>query len=205
MASLVVYWRHRCRYRDPDSTILSGAMKGAPIWLVGMMGAGKSAIGPLLAQQLGRRFVDTDAEIERSMERSIADIFERDGESAFRTCEREVIESLCQGDDVVALGGGAIAQPGATELLGRSGTVVYVRASIPTLIQRLGDCAARPLLRDLDGTARAVRLNELLENRQAAYLSADHVVDTDGLAVGSVVDEIARRLAAAAGPQGTAA
>ena len=73
------------------------------------------------------------------------------------------------------------------------------------LIQRLGDCAARPLLRDLDSTARAVRLNELLENRQAAYLSADHVVDTDDLAVGSVVDEIARRLAAAAGPPGAAA
>ena len=158
--------------------------------MVGMMGAGKSAVGHPLAGRLGRRFVDTDAEIERSKAQTIAEIFESDGEAAFRACEREVIESLCEGDDVVALGGGAIAQPGATELLGRSGTVVYLSARIPTLIRRLGDCATRPLLRGLDGKARAARLAELLEARQAAYLSASLIVVTDDLTVRHVVDQI---------------
>ncbi len=179
-------------------------MRGGPIWLVGMMGAGKSAIGPLLAQRLGRRFVDTDAEIERSMQRTVAEIFESDGEGIFRAREREIIESLCDGDDVVALGGGAIAQPGATDLLGRSGTVVYLSASVPTLIRRLGDCATRPLLRDLDGRARAARLTELLETRHAAYLSASLVVVTDGVPVRRVVDEIARGLVGATGSAGIA-
>ncbi len=142
--------------------------------------------------------MDTDAEIERSRAQTVAEIFERDGEAAFRACERDVIESLCEGDDVVALGGGAIAQPGAVELLGRSGTVVYLSASVPTLIQRLGDCATRPMLRGLDPSGRAARLSELIQAREAAYLSATLVVATDGIDVQGVVDEIARGLSAAA-------
>ncbi len=179
-------------------------MKNGPVWLVGMMGAGKSAVGPVLANRLGRRFVDSDAEIERSLDRTIAEIFEHDGEEVFRACEREVIESLSETDAVVALGGGAIAQPGAIELLGRSGRVVYLSAAVSTLLRRLGDCSTRPLLRDLDGTARAARLAELLESRQAAYLSAALVVDTDGTTVSRVVDEIARGLEDITGSEGIA-
>lgn len=180
-------------------------MRGGPVWLVGMMGAGKSAVGPALAERLGRRFVDSDMEIERSMARTVAEIFESDGEETFRACEREVIETLREGDDVVALGGGAIAQPGATALLGRSGTVVYLSARVSTLIHRLGDCANRPLLRGLDGKARAARLTELLETRQAAYLSAALVVVTDEFSVRHVVDEIARGLDGATGSEQGAA
>jgi shikimate kinase len=169
-------------------------MTSGPIWLVGMMGAGKSAIGPPLARRLGRLFVDSDAEIERSMNMTVAEIFESLGEPAFRTCERETIESLREGNDVVALGGGAIAQPGAVDLLGHSGSVVYLSAGIPTLIRRLGDCATRPLLRDLNSKARTARLTELLETREAAYRSAALVVATDGVSVRSVVDEIVQGL-----------
>lgn len=179
-------------------------MRDGPIWLVGMMGAGKSAIGPPLAERLGRGFVDTDAEIERSMGKPVAEIFESDGEVAFRGRERKVIESLCNGDDVVALGGGAITQPGATELLGRSGSVVYLSAGVPTLISRLGDCADRPLLRGLDARDRVTRLTALLDARQAAYQSADLVVVTDDIAVIQVVREIARGLDATTESEGAA-
>jgi len=87
-------------------------MGRCPIWLVGMMGAGKSAVGPLLASSLGRRFVDTDVEIERSAGMAVSQIFSVEGERAFRDRERQLIEDLSGGGDVVALGGGAIAQPG---------------------------------------------------------------------------------------------
>lgn len=167
--------------------------------MVGMMGAGKSAVGPVLADRLGRRFVDSDDEIERSVGMRIPEIFDRHGEGVFRAHEREVIEALAETDAVVALGGGAIAQPGAVERLGGSGTVVYLSAGIPTLLRRLGDCASRPLLRDLDDRARAARLSELLASRRKAYLSAAIVVETDAATVQHVVDEIARCLQDSAG------
>ncbi|RIL05855.1 MAG: shikimate kinase, partial [Proteobacteria bacterium] len=83
------------------------------IWLVGLMGAGKSAVGEALAAALGLRFEDTDAAIERRARRSVAQIFAERGEPAFRALERAAIERLAGRPVVAALGGGAIAQPGA--------------------------------------------------------------------------------------------
>jgi len=165
-----------------------------PIWLVGMMGAGKSAVGPLLAGSLERRFVDTDREIERSAGMAIFEIFSVEGERAFRDRERQLIEDLSAGSDVVALGGGAIAQPGAPALLGRTGTVVYLKASPSSLLGRLGDCLDRPLLRDLTPDGRLARLETILAERASAYETAAIAVDTESQTVEAVAEEISRRL-----------
>ena len=82
------------------------------IWLVGLMGAGKSTVGRLLAERLGRAFVDLDDEIAREAGRSIPEIFEAEGEAGFRRREREALERAGRTSHVVALGGGAISQPG---------------------------------------------------------------------------------------------
>ena len=119
-----------------------------------MMGAGKSSIGPRLARRLGRRFIDTDAEVERAVGSRVAEIFEREGEPAFRSHEREAIEACCGEAAVVALGGGAIEQPGARERLASTGIVVYLRARPETLLARVGDAGSRPLLRGLAPAAQ---------------------------------------------------
>jgi len=164
------------------------------VWLVGMMGAGKSTIGPKLARRLGRRFIDTDAEVERAVGSRVAEIFEREGEPAFRSLEREAIEACCGEAAVVALGGGAIEPPGARARLASTGTVVYLRARPETLLARLGDARSRPLLKDLSPAGQAGRLGELLERRRAAYESASIVIDTDDLPPDSVVEALAGRI-----------
>ncbi|UCE87893.1 MAG: shikimate kinase [Deltaproteobacteria bacterium] len=160
-----------------------------------MMGAGKSAAGARLAQRLGREFVDLDAELERSAGRGIAEIFDAEGEEGFRARERAAIESVAGKPAVVALGGGAIAQPGMSERLAASGTVVYLRARPETLLERVGDAAGRPLLEGLDREQRRLRIRALLARREPAYRSARIVVDTDGRSVDEVADSLARELA----------
>lgn len=158
------------------------------------MGAGKSAVGPRLAERLGRGFADTDAEVERSAGATIAEIFAREGEGGFRERERAAIEALAACSDVVALGGGAIAQVGAPERLATSGTVVYLRAAPETLLARLGSCATRPLLHGLSRAGRLARLTELLAERAASYETAAIVVDTDELDADEVADAVLARL-----------
>ena len=158
------------------------------------MGAGKSAVGPLLADSLVRRFVDTDVEIERFAGMAVSEIFSTEGERAFRERELQLIEELSGGSDVVALGGGAIAQPGAAALLGRTGTVVYLKASASSLLGRLGDCSERPLLHGLAPGGRLARLEALLAERASSYETASIAVDTERQTVEAVAEEILRRL-----------
>ena len=159
-----------------------------------MMGAGKSSIGPQLARRLGRRFIDTDAEVERAVGRRVAEIFERDGEPAFRRHERAAIEACCGEPAVVALGGGAIAEPGARERLAGAGLVIYLRARPETLLARVGDADSRPLLRDLEPAAQKARLAALLAQRRSAYESAAIVIDTDDQPVAALVEQLAKRI-----------
>jgi shikimate kinase len=169
-------------------------MERRPIWLVGMMGAGKSAVGPLLACSLSRRFVDTDVEIERFAGMTVSEIFSAEGERAFRDRERQLIEDLSGGSDVVALGGGAIAQPGAAAFLGRTGSVVYLKASASSLLSRLGDCSERPLLHGLAPERRLARIETLLAERASNYETAAIAVDTERRTVEAVAEEILRGL-----------
>ena len=151
-------------------------------------------MGALLAARLGRPFVDTDAMVERIVGTSIADLFAREGEAAFRKREREAIENIAGGALVVALGGGAIAQPGACERLTASGTIVYLRATPKTLLGRIRDSADRPLLHGLSGKDRLRRIAELLSERSPCYEQASIVVDTDALEPKEVAEAILGRL-----------
>ncbi|MGB0620974.1 MAG: shikimate kinase [Myxococcota bacterium] len=160
-----------------------------PIFLVGMMGAGKSTIGPSLAARLGRDFVDTDQEVERVAEATIADLFEREGEAGFRKRERAAIETARQAGAVVALGGGAIVQPGAADHLVESGLVVWLEADPDTILARIGDASTRPLLAGLDPAGQRARLEGLLADRKPYYARASIRVDATGTAE-AVVDSI---------------
>jgi shikimate kinase/3-dehydroquinate synthase len=165
------------------------------VWLVGMMGAGKSAVGEALARRLGRRFVDTDAEIERESGAGIPEIFRREGEVGFRRREVRAIEGLGGEDCVAALGGGAIAQPGAAERLAASGIVVYLRARPESLLGRIGNGSGRPLLEEAGPGGGLERLEELLRERGPHYETAAIVVDTDDRSVEEVVEALVAELA----------
>lgn len=167
---------------------------GRTVWLVGMMGAGKSAVGRELAQELGLPFVDTDREVEREVGCSIADLFSREGERAFRSRERAAIERLAGRAAVVALGGGAMAQRGIPQRLAESGIVIYLRASLETLLTRVGDAEGRPLLRGLDEAERREEIERLLAERAPHYERAQVVVDTDVRDAATVAQAIVKAL-----------
>jgi shikimate kinase len=172
-------------------------VRDGTLWLVGMMGAGKSAVGAVLAERLGLPLVDLDRAIERDAGRSIPELFRSEGEAGFRKREREAIEAVAGRRAVVALGGGAPAQPGALARLVASGTLVYLRARPETLAARVGADEARPLLAGLDPAARLAKIRGLLAEREACYLRAALVVDTDALDAAGAADAIVQRLGGA--------
>lgn len=171
------------------------------MFLVGPMGAGKSAVGRRLARLLGCRFVDSDEEIVARTGVDIAYIFEREGEAGFRQRERDVIDDLSRQPGIVlATGGGAVLLPENRARLAGRGKVVYLQASVAQQLARTRHTSHRPLLQTADPAAR---LAELMAVREALYREvASVVIATDGRKVASVAAEIARRLgAASAGEQ----
>ena len=164
------------------------------VWLVGMMGAGKSVVGQALARELELPFIDVDTRVEGQAGKAIADIFAQEGEAAFRKLEAETIHELADGAGVVSLGGGAAAQPGMTDYLLAHGTVVYLRAEVGTLLGRIGDARTLPMLRGMSRAERRARLEELLRERSPHYERAAITVDTDRGATDDLAREIATRL-----------
>lgn len=167
------------------------------IVLVGMMGAGKSAIGKRLAERLGLDFTDADHEIERAADCTIAEIFERYGEASFRDGERRVIARLVnEGPRVLATGGGAYMDPETRALLKEQALTVWLKADFDVLWERVSRRAHRPLLRTKDpqGTLR-----RLIEERYPVYAEADLTVASDRspkeVAVDRVHDAVTARLA----------
>jgi shikimate kinase len=153
-----------------------------PIYLIGLMGVGKSTVGRLLAARLGRRFCDSDQEIESRCGRTIAAIFAEEGEAGFRRLEAETIAALSNEGTVIALGGGAITPAGAVERLLEVGDLVYLEAPVEILAERIGDASNRPLLAGLDADARLRRLRDLLEERRPLYERATWRIDARGTA-----------------------
>ena len=167
------------------------------VFLVGLMGAGKTTIGRLLARKLGMRFVDSDHEIEERTGATIPWIFEIEGEASFRRREAEVIRDLCGQEGIVlATGGGAILDPESRALLQERGTVIYLRASITSILARTGHDKNRPLLQTADPRRK---LEELMAQREPLYLEmARLVVDTGRPNVQSMVQIIINQLDALA-------
>lgn len=165
------------------------------VFLVGPMGAGKSAVGKQLAKMLHRQFHDSDAVIEARTGVDIAFIFEKEGEAGFRRREREVIDSLTSLEGVVvATGGGAVLEPANREALASRGVVVYLDASVDQQLERTRLSNHRPLL---DTPDPAGRLAALMKERSPLYRGlAVITVATDGRMVREVAQEIRRELAA---------
>jgi shikimate kinase/3-dehydroquinate synthase len=160
------------------------------IALVGLPGSGKSVIGRLLAERLGRELCDTDQLIEQATGRSVAEILDHDGEPRFRELEREALRRACASPgSVIATGGGALNDPLNRWALHQHGILAWLQAPVHVLAQRLGtDDVARPLLRgDLPG-----RLTTLLAERAPFYCAADVRVDASR-GTGEIVDELASR------------
>ena len=172
------------------------------IFLVGLMGAGKTTVGRALAKKLDKQFIDSDHEIEARSGVSIPVIFEIEGEASFRQREAEAIRKLTAQEDIVlATGGGAILLPENRELLKARGTVIYLRASVSHILQRTSRDKNRPLLQTADP---AKRLEELARLREPLYQEvADIVIDTGRPNISTLVQVILAQLAeisAASGP-----
>ena len=158
------------------------------IVLVGLMGAGKSAIGRRLATRLGLKFVDADAEIEMAAGCPIADIFEIHGEPAFREGERRVVARLLkEPPHVLATGGGAFMDAETRERIRERGVSVWLRADIELLLSRVSRRDDRPLLKQ--GDKREI-LAALITERYPVYAEADIAVDSEDVPHDRMVDKI---------------
>jgi shikimate kinase len=164
------------------------------IVLIGFMGAGKSTVGPILAQRLGWRFADADHELESETGAKIADLFSTLGEPAFRRMEAEVVSRLCaESGAVVALGGGAIEAECTRSLLFNSpGTcVVFLEAPLDLSIARCEqqpNAAVRPVLRQREA------LEQRFQSRLPHYRAAHLTVGTANLEPGAVADRILHQM-----------
>ncbi|RFP14085.1 3-dehydroquinate synthase [Duganella sp. BJB488] len=163
------------------------------VFLVGLMGAGKTTIGRILARKLGLRFIDSDHEIEARTGASIPWIFEIEGEQSFRRREADVIRELtAQQELVLATGGGAILNADSRAYLKARGTVIYLRATVNSILQRTAHDKNRPLLQTADPRKK---LEELMAVRDPLYMEiADIVIDTGRPNVQSMVQSILTQL-----------
>ncbi|MDA8046875.1 MAG: shikimate kinase [Actinomycetota bacterium] len=171
----------------------------AKVLLIGMMGAGKSTTGHLLAERLGWPYLDSDDQVERSTGRTVPQIWKEDGEPAFRREETRVLQEACSaaGPAVIGVAGGAVLDLDNRAAIRGAGLVVWLRAEVPTLAARVGTGSGRPLLDE--GPAAA--LARLSAERAPVYAElADLVFDVDRLAPPQVVDRITEALGAKRSP-----
>ena len=160
------------------------------IVLMGFMGAGKTTIGKALAEKLSWDFIDTDAEIEKEQGRKISEIFETEGEQAFRDMETQLLKKLEKSEErfVLSIGGGMPVREENRELLRQIGTVVYLKATKEELVRRLSGDTSRPLLQ---GGALEEKVAALMAARESIYVETAHQeVVTDGKSVKELIEKI---------------
>jgi len=163
------------------------------IFLVGLMGAGKTTVGRRLARRLGKTFYDCDEEIERATGVKIPVIFDIEGEAGFRAREARILaELVVRSDIVLATGGGAVLSADNRKLLADNGVVVYLRAVASDLWARTRHDRNRPLLKTDQPLAR---LEQLFAERDPLYRSiADLIVDTGAQSLGSLAHRLEQQL-----------
>jgi shikimate kinase len=166
------------------------------IVLIGLMGAGKTAVGRRLANRLGLAFVDADSEIELAAGQTVSEIFAEHGEPYFRMGEAKVIARLLQGDPkVLATGGGAYMDAGTRANIKANGVSIWLKAELPVLLHRVRRRDNRPLL--AAGNLETV-MRELMQERYPVYAGADITVESRDvpheLIVYDVVEALARWL-----------
>jgi len=158
-----------------------------------MMGAGKTTVGRTFGQRLGWPYLDSDEEVRRRTGCTVPELFAQRGEAAFRAEEAAVLAEACTSPHpvVVSVAGGAVLAEANRALVASSGLVVWLRASLATLTQRVGDGRTRPLLGSDPGAALA-RL--YLERARLYEALADLVIDVDGVPVERIVEQITARM-----------
>jgi len=160
------------------------------LYLIGFMGVGKTTIGKQIAALNKVVFIDTDSQIEKETSKSIKEIFETDGEIAFRKLETDTIRSIDR-KAIIACGGGLPIHNNNIEYLKHKGTVIYLKASTETLIKRLEkNKNKRPLISNLTNEKRLEFIRKILEEREKTYKQADYTIETDNKTVKEVLREI---------------
>lgn len=195
----VMQYRLRSRKRDDDNdriATIRERLGNRSIVLIGLMGAGKTAIGRRLANRLDLAFTDADDEIELAAGKRIADIFADHGEASFRRGEEKVIARLLKGGpQVLATGGGAYMNENTRQNIHRRGIAVWLRADLDVLMERVSRRDNRPLLNNGDPGAVMKRL---MDERYPVYAQADITVQSRDVSHDVIVDEIIAALAESA-------
>ena len=160
------------------------------LYLIGFMGVGKTTIGKQIAALNKVIFIDIDSQIEKETSKSIKEIFETDGEIAFRKLETDTIHSINK-KAIIACGGGLPANNNNIEYLKHKGIVIYLKASTETLIKRLEkNKNKRPLISNLTNEERLEFIRKILKEREKTYKQADYTIETDNKTVKEVLREI---------------
>lgn len=167
---------------------MSSLLQGVNLYLIGMMGAGKTTVGKLLAKQLGYGFLDTDDVITQVAKKAINEIFITDGEVAFRQLESDVLGKVCAYTKlVVATGGGVVLRRENWSYL-HHGLIVWLDVPVELLDQRLAEDTTRPLLQDADPQGK---LRSLLEERTPLYAQADlRITVSEGETPEQIADKV---------------
>ena len=171
---------------------LKEKLGGRNIFLIGMMGSGKSQTGPVLAKMINYAFVDTDDVIEKASKQSISSIFEKDGEKVFRDVEKKVLKEISQHHSlVIATGGGLVTLPENWGIL-HQGIVIWLDLDLNRSIQRIErDDKERPLLIKED---LAHTYSQIYESRKSIYLESDLRIEVEDQSPSEVASMIADRL-----------
>ena len=171
---------------------LKEKLGGRNIFLIGMMGSGKSQTGPVLAKMINYAFVDTDDVIEKASKQSISSIFEKDGEKVFRDVEKKVLKEISQHHSlVIATGGGLVTLPENWGIL-HQGIVIWLDLDLKRSIKRLeSDKKKRPLL---IGDDLAENFSQIYESRKPIYLESDLRIEVEDQSPYEVATMIAKRL-----------
>jgi len=171
---------------------LKEKLGGRNIFLIGMMGSGKSQTGPDLAKMINYAFVDTDDVIEKASKQSIADIFEKDGETVFRDLEKQVLKEISQHHSlVIATGGGLVTIPENWGIL-HQGIVIWLDLDLKRSIKRIeSDDKKRPLLNDDD---LSQNFSQIYESRKPIYLESDLRIEVEEQSPYEVASMIAEHL-----------
>lgn len=156
------------------------------IYLIGMMGSGKTTVGIKLSEKLKKPFIDLDSEIEKSAGKTISEIFDEKGENHFRLLESEKLITFSE--SIIACGGGVISTRKNRQYIKGNGTVVLLKATVEELSRRLKDSDNRPLLADKNSE---IVLKNIWLKRQVDYLNtANFFIETDGKHPAKIAEEI---------------
>ena len=167
------------------------------LFFTGFMASGKSRTGRSLAERLGRPFIDTDNVIVERAGKSINEIFEQDGEAAFRKLEHDVIAEIVESNNphVISLGGGALTQPENLKIIRENGTIIRLWAKPEVLSERIGRKNTRPLLANLGDEERLAKIKVMLKEREKNYACADFSVESSNeSSEGLVIEHILHML-----------